>query len=167
MLLLRTLIQKTVLGAGIVVAAACNGSDIVGPYDLARLAQARARWDARPFADYSYEIRRLCFCPVEITRWTRVSVRNGVVVDADPVEPDAGVPITTLSWWTPIDSLFADLFRAMTEPSSRSYLESIEVEYHPDLGYPTSIEYLAKPTVADGGSSTSVRNVVPLNGIPQ
>jgi hypothetical protein len=151
------------MSAGILIAAACSGLGIVGPHDFTRLAQARARWDARPFADYSYEIRKLCFCPVEITRWTRVSVRNGVVVDAEPVEPDPGAPITTLSWWTPMDSLFADLFRKMTEASSRSYLESIDVEYDSELGFPTSIEYRAKPTIADGGSSVTVRNVRSLD----
>jgi hypothetical protein len=161
MLSLRTFIEKIGLSAAIVTAAACNGSDIVGPHDLARLARAQARWDARPFADYSYETRRLCFCPVEITRWTRVSVRNGVVVAADPVEPDPGVPIMTLSWWTTIDSLFDDLFRSMTESSS--YLESIEAEYDPELGFPTSIEYTAKSNIADGSSSISVRNVRPLD----
>jgi len=158
---LRTVIEKTVLSVGVLIAAACNSSDIVGPHDFARLSQARARWDARPFADYSYETRKLCFCPVEITRWTRVSVRNGVVVAAEPVEADPGVPIMTLSWWTTIDSLFDDLFRNMTETSS--YLESIEAEYDPKLGFPTSIEYRAKSNIADGGSSISVRNVRPLD----
>jgi hypothetical protein len=152
-----------VLTAGILIAAACNGSDIVGPRDFARLAQAEARWDARPFADYSYEIRTMCFCPVEITRWTRVSVRNGVVVAAEAVEPDPGVPITMLTLWHPVDSLFANLYRAMTDGSPGSYLEAIIAEYDPVLGYPTSIEYRAKPNIADGGSTHSLRNVRPLD----
>jgi hypothetical protein len=161
-LFLRTLIQKTVLGAGLVIAA-CNGSDIVGPRDLARLAQARARWDARPFADYSFEIRTFCFCPPEIGQWTRVSVRNGVVVDVDAVEPDPNFPITTLVYWQPIDSLFSNLYRAMSSGSFDSPYADIEVEYDPELGYPTRIAYIEKPTVADAAATITVRNVVPLN----
>lgn len=162
MLSLRTLIRRTVL-SGALVAAGCNSSRVVGLSDFARFAEARARWDARPFADYSYEVRTLCFCPPEINRWTRVSVRNGVVVDAEPVEPDPGSPITTLAFWHPIDTLFENLHRAMSESGSQSYLEAIVVDYDPGLGYPTSIEYRAKSNIADGGSSLSLRNVRPLD----
>jgi hypothetical protein len=158
---LRTLIKRTAL-SGILVAAACHSSRIVGPHDFARFSQARARWDARPFADYSYEIRTSCFCPPEINRWARVSVRNGVVVDVDPVEPDPNFPITTLLWWHPIDSVFANLYRAMSESRMESYFEAIVVDYDSALGYPTSIEYRAKSNIADGGSSLSLRDVRPL-----
>lgn len=163
MLSLQTFVVRTVLSAAVLIAAACNGSDIDGPSDLGRLSAARARWDARPFADYSYEIRTTCFCPVEITRWTRVSVRNGVVVDAVPVEPDPGSPITTLALWHPIDTVFANLHRAMSELGPQSYLDAIVVDYDSELGYPTSIEYRAKLNIADGGSSLSLRNVRPLD----
>lgn len=162
MLSLRTLIRRTVV-SGALVAAGCNSSRVVGLTDFARFAEARARWDARPFADYSYEVRTLCFCPTEINRWTRVSVRNGVVVDADPVEPDPGSPVTTLAYWHPIDTLFENLHRAMSESGSQSYLEAIVVDYDPGLGYPTRIEYRAKSNIADGGSTLSLRNVRPLD----
>ena len=162
MLSLRTLVKRTAL-SGALVAAGCDSSSVVGLRDFARFAEARARWDARPFGDYSYEIRTSCFCPPEINRWTRVSVRSGVVVDADPVEPDPSYPITTLAYWHPIDTLFESLRRAMSESGSQSYLEAIVVDYDSELGYPTSIEYRAKSNVADGGSSLSLRNVGPLD----
>ena len=155
---LRTLIVMV----GAAATFACNG-DIVGPQDFALLAQARARWAARPFADYSYEIRTFCFCPPEVNRWTRVTVRSGVVVDAQAVQPDPNFPIETIQWWYPIDTLFVNLERSMREPELTGYLASIEAEYDPVLGYPTFIEYRAKPTVADGGSTINVRNVAPLN----
>lgn len=159
---LRPLILNCTLGVGGMIAVACNSSSIVGPNDFRRLAQAEARWDARPFADYSYEIRVSCFCPPEINRWTRVSVRSGVVVDAQPVETDPVFPITSLSYWDPIDSLFTNLFRAMSESNAASYLEAIIVDYDSELGYPINIEYRAKSNIADGGASYSLRNVLPL-----
>ena len=162
MLSLRSLMKRAVL-SGAVLVAGCNSSSVVGLRDFARFAEARARWDARPFADYSYEVRTLCFCPPEMSRWTRVSVRNGVVVDAVPVEPDPGSPITTLALWHPIDTLFENLHRAMSESGSQSYLDAIVVDYDPELGYPTSIEYRTRSNVADGGSSRSLRNVRPLD----
>ncbi len=139
------------------------GSDIVGPRDIARLAEAEARWNARPFADYSYEIRTYCFCPPEVNRWTRVSVRNGAVVDVQPVETDPAYPITYLQWWQPIDSLFVNIYRRMTEPASQSAYQAIIVEYDATLGYPTNVEYREKPGVADAGAIITVRKVVPLN----
>jgi uncharacterized protein DUF6174 len=127
---------------------------------MQRFAAAQAKWEARPFADYSFETRTSCFCPPEINRWTRVSVRSGVVVSAEAVDPDPNYPITG-SYWQPIDAVFADLHGRMTEQDS--YLAEIAVEYDSQLGYPRSIHYRAKPNIADGGAVIEIRNVVPLN----
>jgi Family of unknown function (DUF6174) len=159
--ILWRLILNCTLSLGGVTAVACNSS-VIDPADVTRFVQAEARWHARPFADYSYEIRIFCFCPPEMNRWTRVSVRNEVVADAQAVEPDPNFPVTTLSYWQPVDSLFTSLRRAMSESGLTSYLESIVVDYDPVLGYPTNIEYRARSTVADGGATYSLRNVLPL-----
>ena len=159
----RRVILTAVLGSG-ALASACDSSGIVGPHDFARLAHAQARWEGRPFADYSFEIRTFCFCPPEINRWTRVSVRGGIVVAVEAVEPDPNFPITTLTYWRPIDALFADLHRAMKESSGfSSYYAAILVDYDAVLGYPTSIEYREKPNIADAGATITVRNVRALD----
>ena len=158
----QRVILTAVLGMG-ALASACDSSGIVSPQDIARLAQAQARWEGRPFADYSYEIQTFCFCPPEIGQWTRVSVRGGLVVAVEAVEPNPNFPITTLTYWRPIDALFADLHRAMTESSFGSNYSAIIVAYDAVLGYPTSIEYREKPNVADAGATISVRNVRALD----
>ncbi len=147
--------------AGALLLAACEISGLVGPEDFRRLANAEAQWKARPFADYSYEIKISCFCPPEIGQWTRVTVPNGTVVDAVVVAPDPRYPITNVQFWEPIDSLFVDLRRTMSDEGSRTYLEAIIATYDATLGFPTSIEYRAKANVIDGGSLFSVRNVQP------
>jgi uncharacterized protein DUF6174 len=141
------------------VVTACD-SDIVGPGDLRLLGEAHARWNARSFADYTYEIQTLCFCPPEITQWTRVTVRDGAVANAEPVEPDPNFPITG-SYWQPIDSLFVDIHRRITEQAS--YLDAVIANYDAQLGYPTRIEYRYKANILDAGAIINVRNVVPLN----
>ena len=146
-----------------VLLAACEFSSIVDVSDFRQVAAAEARWKARPFADYSYEVRVLCFCPPEITEWTRVTVRGGVVTAAVAVDPDPNCPIENIRYWVPIDSLFADLRLTMTDRALRTYLEAIVVEYDPELGFPTRIEYRAKANVIDGGSQFLLRNVVPLD----
>jgi hypothetical protein len=155
------IIPFAALGIAATFATACDSS-VVDANDLAALNSAEARWNARPFADYSYEIRTSCFCPPEVLQWARVSIRGGTVVSVEAIDPDPAYPITHQLYWEPIDSLFAGLRAAMRDPSSDIYLEAIIVTYDPQLGYPTFIEYRAKRNVQDGGSVHTVRNVVPL-----
>ena len=95
-------------------------------------------------------------------RWTRVAVRNGAVTAAEAVDPPTQFPITTLQYWAPIDSLFVDLRRTMTEKDAQWYLDAVIADFDAVLGYPTNIEYRAKRNVADGSSVFSLRNVLPL-----
>ena len=159
---LRTKVATIAMFACIVAVNACD-SDIFGPGDFRELARARARWVARPFADYSYEIRTFCFCPPEVGQWTRVSVRNGAVSSVEAVDANPQFPITVLNYWSPIDTLFANLDRAMSQGDLGGHYADIEVDYDGDLGYPKFIEYRAKPTIADAGATIEVRNVLPLN----
>lgn len=159
----RRLTQTVAPIMGVLILGACEMSDLVSPNDFRELAEAEAQWQARSFADYSYEIQVLCFCPPEISQWTRVTVRGGAVTAAEAVDPNPSNPITTIQYWDPIDSLFVDLRRTMTDRASRTYLDAIVTQYDPELGYPTNIEYRAKSNVADGGSQFLLRNVRPLD----
>ena len=163
---MRRLMTVMALSAGAMLTA-CDSSGIAGPGGVRRLAEAKLLWASRPFTDYTYEIRTSCFCPPEVSQWSRVEVRNGVVVDVDAVDPDPDFPITTLSYWQPIDTLFAGIERAIANSGFTSVYARVEVTYDSRLGFPTSIDYVSKPNIADAGASISVRNVVPLNGIPQ
>lgn len=158
-----SVLRNLIATAGTIVALSCSSSGIVGPDDLARFGEAKARWDARPFEDYSFEIRTFCFCPPEIGQWAQVTVRSGVVVSAVAVDPNPPYPITTIQWWQPIDSLFANLQRAMSTGALSSAYARIVVEYDPELGFPRAVEYVEKPNVADAAATITVRNVVPLN----
>jgi hypothetical protein len=152
-------VATIVLGA----ALSCDSDALVGPRDFRRFEESKATWDARLFTDYSYEIRTFCFCPPEIVRWTRVTVRGGVVVAADAVEPVPDFPVTSLRFWEPIDSVFAALRRTLENADDNRLIAKIHVEYDSELGYPTVIVLRAKPTVADGDSEKNLRNVIPLN----
>ena len=147
------------------VLTACDSSGIAGPGGERRLVEARALWEARPFADYTYEIRTVCFCPPEVTQWARVEVRNDVVVDVDAVDPQPQFPIGTIQYWQPIDTLFADIERAISSGGLNSAYARVNATYDSRYGFPTSIEYVSKPNIADAGAAISVRNVLPLNGL--
>lgn len=160
----RGLIVAMTLLAATVGGVACSSSAIAGPHDFRRFASAKALWDARPFTDYTYEIRTSCFCPPEINAWTRVTVRNGVVVDAEGVDSHQHHEIRTYSYWVPVDSVFAHLFRAMADGGDAdSWMAGIDVEYDAGLGYPTYIEYRSRPNVMDAGAAYYLRNVRSLD----
>lgn len=162
-----TIITRFGLAAALLLPAACDSERLVSPRDISRHFAAESRWRSRSFTDYSYEIRTACFCPPEVNRWTRVTVRNGTVVAAEAVEPDPGFPITSISLWVPIDSIFANLRRTLESgfQGSESHLDAIVATYDPSLGYPTFIEYRAKPNIADGGMTKHLRNVTPLDEV--
>lgn len=149
------------LSALLVFLAACTLVSPLSPDERRALNAAEARWKSRAFTDYSYEIRVDCFCTPEMTRWTRVFVRGGQVTDVQHVVPDPQFPITMLTLWHPIDTLFVVIRRSAAERNS--YLEDVDVAFDPALGYPTRIELRAKSNVADGGALYSLRDVRPLH----
>jgi hypothetical protein len=154
--------RSVVLAAALLAAASsCGSSRIAGPHELRRLSAAEAQWRSRSFTDYQFEIRTSCFCVLQVTRWTRVTVVGGEVVAAEPLAPLPELPDTRLDYWQPIDSLFARLRRTLTDGESGEFYATILAEYHPTLGYPTRIDYRAHPFIADGDVMHELRNVVP------
>ena len=134
---------------------------------MVAFARAKALWDSRNFGDYTYEIRTFCFCPPEVTRWNRVLVVDGEVTMVQPV--DGGPPYTpnTILLFKPIDSVFTQLHRAMTDDGFNSAYIDIDAEYDADLGFPRHIVYHEGPFVADAGLSIEIRSVSSLAVIAQ
>ena len=146
----------------LVLTTACTQPNPLSPEEITALTQAELQWKARSFADYSYEMLQSCFCPPVAGRWTRVSVRGDVVVDAQPLEPDSLFPTGQLIFWMPIDSLFAQLRRAAGDPAVQQTYRDITVEFDPVLGYPTRTEWKSRPNIQDADAAYSLRNVQPL-----
>ena len=132
---------------GLVALAACSGGP--APGQRAEVEVARQRWEARSFQDYAFETSTSCFCPPEINRRVRVEVRNDQVVAVTLVE--TGNPVQSpLSYWFTIDELF-DRILQMVDGEGE-----FELEFDPELGYPSLVNSIAPPGLADGGSLTLV-----------
>jgi hypothetical protein len=152
----------TRLLAFLLVLVSCSSpTGLLSGSELAQLDVAEARWKQRGFADYSYETRTLCFCPPEVNKWTRVYVRGGIVTRAEEAETTPPVEVTNRGYWHPIDTAFARL-RASVKNSTDQVYSDIKVEFDQTVGYPTLVEYVSKPNVADAGSTTQRRNLKPL-----
>ncbi|HYV97038.1 MAG TPA: DUF6174 domain-containing protein [Gemmatimonadaceae bacterium] len=139
---------------------ACGGAGaLLSPHERAELSRAELRWNARTFANYSYEIQQSCFCPTEMNAWTRVIIQGGAVASAVNVETGAQVSSELYHLWFPVDSLFARLHAATKQPSE-AYADII-VTFDSALGFPTYIEWKEKPNVADAGAVYRLRNLAP------
>ncbi len=122
------------------------------------LDRAEARWKDRSFANYTFETRIVCFCAPQVTVWTLVTVEEGKVTAAVPVEQDSLYMPPMLELWQPIDSLFAMIKGALRDGS---YLKAINVAFDEQWGYPTRIDFISKPEILDAGSTHYVRNLIP------
>jgi hypothetical protein len=148
-LLLATLVM--VLGAG-----ACQSP--LSPSEHRLLAAAEQRWAARGFSDYSIESSTSCFCPPEMTGWTRIEVVDGQVRKATLLETGEVVTDIRLNYWSSVESLFATIRNS----SRDDWIADLEVAFDPILGFPTVVGWVPEDGIVDGGATRTLRNAQPL-----
>ncbi|UCD24069.1 MAG: hypothetical protein JSW51_13740 [Gemmatimonadota bacterium] len=102
-----------------------------------------AKWQSANVGDYEFRFQRLCFCA--FIEPVTIEVRAGQI--ASVVHADSGtvVDTTQLSWYfLTVDGLFEAVQDAIDREA-----HSLTVEYHVQLGYPTSIDIDYSLNVAD------------------
>ena len=122
--------------AGVLLLGSLGCSDSTGP-ELDRLGEQRALWEAQGLADYTYDVRRVCFCPFR--EGVRVTVVAGVVAGATDLATGEVLEPNELQLYLTIDGLF-DLIQDAYNQNAHD----VQVEFHSSRGYPTfiSIDYL-------------------------
>jgi hypothetical protein len=125
----------------------------LSPRDQQLLAQARAKWADKGSLTYFVEARIVCFCPGHLAVWTQLTVSNGIVVAADPLESLPGGSDPGLSGWLTVE----EEFDRLSNPPD--ILEDIEMRFDAQLGYPTFIRADCGPNVQDCGSVHEMRNL--------
>ncbi len=143
--------------ASLLVLLACDGGPF-GPTDRVALARAEARWAQRGFADYAFETRGACFCPIEHSLWARVEVRGGQVTSVVVLEGPQVMPPERLREWQTVEQLFAVIRSAGRDPS----LARVEATYDDRLGYPLEVGFEIQPGIQDGGGAIFLRGAGPL-----
>lgn len=143
--------------ASLALLAACSDTPF-GPDEFREAALAKARWDARGFADYDFEYRGACFCPPELTEWARVAVRNGQVASVQMVTSKALIDPQYFSMWPTVDALFERIF---DDHDDDSFLVDIIAQFDRQLGYPTNVTFLFDPALQDAGGTHYLRNLTP------
>lgn len=126
-------VSRAVLLAGAL--ASCSALQS-GPLDgaQAELNRQRRQWRAQEIEDYSYTVRRLCFCPESFTDPVEVRVSGGEVVARSYRGSGEAVAGENARFWPPVEGLFEIVQDAIDRDA-----DSLLVDYHPSLGYPISI----------------------------
>ena len=113
----------------------------------------RARWAQQNLHDYTYTGRRECFCG-NAGRDVTVVVLADTVFSARVVGTTVEEPKGS---WLTVEELFN-----LAQRSPSGNLERVTVEYHPELGYPTRIDEICSPNIADCGVTIETRNLEPI-----
>lgn len=141
----------------LVALSACGGSS--GPLDPGErhdITQARARWDSRRPAEYTYESRFICFCHPATAAWTELHVRGDTVIATRPIDSlPAGVSAARPEAWHTVAGLFSYIELAAKSDVTRDVVATFDGE----LGYPRSIEVSCTPNVTDCGTTILARNL--------
>lgn len=98
-----------------------------------RLEAARAAWESQDIDDYSYVLRRICFC-AGTTQPARIVVENGETVSVTIVETGEPVGEHEVEFFLTIPGLFDFVEDAIDREA-----HSIDVAYDPDRGIPLTI----------------------------
>ena len=97
-----------------------------------QLETAMRRWANAGYASYEYRLRRLCFCPPELTHTLLIRVEAGQVTSVFDLTDQVEVPADSRALTVP--ALFEIIRQAIGRPAFR-----LAAEYHPELGYPTAV----------------------------
>lgn len=119
------------------------------------LNKNRAKWENANIDTYQFEYRISCFCLDEYTLPRLVVVNADQVVSQTIIESHVALPLEQVDTQS-----IAGLFERIALEESRA--ESLTVEYHPELGYPTKIQVDVDKQIADDEYTLYISNV--LNG---
>lgn len=121
-----------------VLFSACDDTNLIP--QTRDLQAAKEQWERTNIEDYQVEIERICFCGGPF-RYI-MSVENGEIVQI--LDSETGDVIEHLGGYSTIDEIFTWL-----EQVAARYPQKLELEFHPELGYPTFIDYNQSDMIAD------------------
>lgn len=140
------------LAVGSIPLAAACGSDSEVDGRLDELAAARSVWIAAAPATYEFTYLRLCFCPNVSP--ARILVDGGLVIRVIDVESSETLPAERNTEFPTIEELFIEL-----DDLIRLEPFELEVQYDPELGYPSFVSVDIEERVVDEEFSYTVENL--------
>ena len=119
------------------------------------LTQARQRWVDQGLQHYRYQIRQQCYCGQQALIPATVLV-NGQQARLDSPDHAARAPLarTVEAWFD------------LIEEKQRKGWHQVDVDYHPQQGYPRHIRLDFDPRMADDEQQYWIENLVPAAARP-
>ena len=100
-----------------------------------RLTENRRKWTEKAIKNYQYEFQRICFCPPAVTKRVKLTVRDGVVENAQQADTGESVDKSKYELYLTVEALF-DYIQAAIDKKAHA----VNVVYDAEMGYPTSVD---------------------------
>jgi hypothetical protein len=121
------------------------------------LDRNRNKWNDLELVDYDYSLQISCFCSPDYTSPKMIEVRDSEIVFVAELETGEEATFTD-------HGTAEGLFDAIQVAIDNSY-STIDVEYNECLGYPMEVSTNPSTQMADAGTSTEIRDLVPQQDI--
>ena len=145
-----------------------QGGTILGfePVILARdpdsvtgqLLRARSRWDRSRITSYTYIARWQCFCIQEYVAEVEVRIESGQSTSTSFVDSSFEGEVPDPERFGTVENLFSHIAEAVAGEAAR-----IDVEFHPETGYPTEVFIDQDERMADEEMGFTVTSLTVTN----
>ena len=118
-------------------------------------------WKSQNITSYDFTLARSCFCPEDWRGPVNIQVRNGMVTSTKYVSNGQTATSEKLGDVDTIEELFAvirDAYEGKNTFDQKA--ETVEVTYHPQMGYPLTIYIDVSTTIADEEQGYTVEELV-------
>ena len=147
--------MRRVLLALLFTLVAC-GDGPLDPGERREIERARALWEQKRPASYTFEARISCFCDPAIAVWTELLVNGDQVMSVRPLQPlPSGLSGSKPEQWHTVNALFTLIEQA----GAASFTKDVSASYDPTYGFPTRIQITCVDNVTDCGSTYEARNL--------
>jgi hypothetical protein len=116
--------------AAVLLLAACGGDSTTAPAN--RLGEQRSLWTAQGLTDYTFDVKRVCFC--YLVADVRVTVVGGVITGVTDIATGDALGSDLMKEFRTINSLFD-----LVQDAYNRNAHEVQVEFDPSRGYPTRI----------------------------
>lgn len=157
---------KAITMVGLLFLAGCGSNAVSGADDNeasakppANLEEARQLWRESGVGSYTVTAQMTCYCPQELVQPIRLEVEQGTVVSSKGLE----LPLDNLTEEGAQRLTVEGLFRFIEE-AERKEVETLEVSYDSNYGFPTFINYDGHAMIADDERQYRLSDFKPLSG---
>ena len=113
----------------------CSALNSQADTEYQRYIKHKKIWQSLAWEDYEYSTARQCYCLALLTKEMQIGIKDGRPVYAHLVEDNDSLNALLIKKLYSIDQWFEFIGNGFARKA-----DHLEVEYHPEYGYPQKIE---------------------------